>query len=347
MIAEFAGNTLLLFLDAAPWLVLGLVAAGVLKAWVPETSINRWLGGNGLWPITKAALIGTPLPLCSCGVLPTALGLHRSGAARGPTVSFLIATPETGADSILLSYAMLGPFMTIVRPVAAIFSAIVTGLLAAFVRQEHTTPVESVPCSSGCCSSACTPTAQHISGGPLKTTLAGLRYAFTDILDDIVVWLGIGILLAGLVTTLVPPMSLAGWGSGLPAMLVMLLAGIPMYICATASTPFAAALLLSGISPGTVLVFLLAGPATNLATLAVVRKELGNQVLLAYLGGITGSSLALGLASDALANFMGLDIQAQLSGSGELVPAWLAWSSALLLVAVAIRPLRNRMLHQT
>lgn len=341
MIAEFSSNTLLLLLDAAPWLLLGLVAAGIIKAWIPDSLINRWLGGAGLWPITKAALVGTPLPLCSCGVLPAALGLHRSGAGRGPTVSFLIATPETGTDSIALSYAMLGPFMTIIRPIAAIFSAIFAGLLASWAREQTPTPAELTSCRNSCCNDSCTPAAERSGNGPLKTTMEGLRYAFTDILDDIVVWLVIGILLAGLVTTLLPPLSLAAWGSGLPAMLVMLLAGIPMYICATASTPFAAALLLSGISPGTVLVFLLAGPATNLATLAVVRKELGNQVLFAYLGGITFASLMLGLVTDALASNMGLNIQAQLSESSELVPPWLAWGSAVILVAAALNSLRN------
>ena len=346
MIAEFFSNTLHLFLDAAPWLVLGLLAAGVIKAWIPEDLINRWLGGKGMWPITKAALVGAPLPLCSCGVLPAALGLHRSGASRGPTVSFLIATPETGADSIALSYAMLGPFMTVVRPIAAIFSAIFTGLLSTFTREQPASPLESPPFAGGCCDSCCPSQKTAPSGNPLSTTVKGLNYAFTDILDDIVIWLGIGILLAGLVTTLVPPMSLAAWGSGLPAMLIMLLAGIPMYICATASTPFAAAMLLSGISPGTVLVFLLAGPATNLATLAVVRKELGNQVLLAYLGGISLTSIMLGIATDTIATSMGIDIQAQLSEGGELIPAWLAWGSILLLVAAALRLLFSRIYHR-
>lgn len=344
MIIEFLDNTLTLFLDAAPWLVLGLFAAGLIKAWVPDNLINRWLGGEGVWPITKAALIGAPLPLCSCGVLPAALGLHRSGASRGPTISFLISTPETGADSIALSYALLGPFMAIVRPVAAIISAIFSGLLAALARERPGLPSATSTCSGGCSSDSCSTPEQPPSPAPLQKTLNGLRYAFSDILDDIVIWLGIGILLAGLVATLVPPQSLAAWGSGLPAMLLMLLVGIPMYICATASTPLAAALLLTGISPGTVLVFLLAGPATNLATLAVIRKELGNQVLLAYLGGITIASLGLGLATDALVTTLDVDIDAQLTQSGEFVPPSLAWGSAALLILTAVRPLRKKML---
>jgi uncharacterized membrane protein YraQ (UPF0718 family) len=343
MISELLQNTLELYLDAAPWLLLGLIIAGLLKAWLPEGLLNRWLGGRGPWPVVKAAIIGAPLPLCSCGVLPAALGLRRGGASRSATVSFLIATPETGVDSIAVSYAMLGPVMAVVRPIAAVLSAIITGLLTTLVPEAS----RSLPgiaaveaCSGGsCCSSGCSaPPAQP---GPLATTLQGLRYAASDILDDIALWLAIGIVLAGAVATWVPPQALAEWGSGLPAMLLMLLVGIPMYICATASTPVAAALLLAGVSPGTVLVFLLAGPATNLATLAVLRKELGHGVLVADLAGIGLSSIGLGLLLDQLLSTLSINVSAQIGAGGELIPAWLAWSSALLLAVLALRPLRR------
>ncbi len=348
MIGELLSNTLELYLDAAPWLLLGLVAAGLIKAWLPETLLSRWLGGTGPWPITRAALIGAPLPLCSCGVLPAALGLHRSGASRSSTISFLIATPETGVDSIALSYALLGPVMAAVRPIAAVLSAIVAGLLTALVPEARPTAL-AIPVSGGCSGGACcsnTATAAPVvSEGPLATTLWGLRYAASDILDDIALWLAIGIVLAGAVATWVPPQALAAWGSGLPAMGLMLLVGVPMYICATASTPLAAALLLAGISPGTVLVFLLAGPATNLATLAVVRKEFGRGVLAAYLVGISIASVGLGLLLDWLLGASGIDISAQLGEGGELVPEWLAWASGLILILLAVRPIRRAILR--
>ena len=175
-------------------------------------------------------------------------------------------------------------------------------------------------------------------------TLAGLRYAATDILDDIAPWLAGGLLLAGLVAALVPPMALAQWGSGLPAMLVMLAVGIPMYICATASTPVAAALLLAGVSPGTVLVFLLAGPATNIATLAVVRREMGSRVLAAYLAGVGGMAVMLGLAVDALASSLGAAAGLGPGGAVELLPLWLEAGCAGLLTLLAIKPLRRRLL---
>ncbi|MFO7593749.1 MAG: SO_0444 family Cu/Zn efflux transporter [Pseudomonadota bacterium] len=336
MFIELLGNTLELYLDAAPWLLLGLVAAGLIKAWVPESLLSRWLGGSGPWPVTKAALIGAPLPLCSCGVLPAALSLHREGASRPSTISFLIATPETGVDSIALSYALLGPVMAVVRPIAAIFSAIFTGLLTTLI--PVAAPAVEPVAGGSCCGCSTHPPTQP---GKLTATLQGLRYAAGDILDDIALWLFIGILLAGAVATWVPPMTLAEWGSGLPAMLIMLLVGVPMYICATASTPLAAALLLAGVSPGTVLVFLLAGPATNIATLAVVRKELGTAVLAIYLLGIALSSIGLGLLLDILLGRWGIDVVAQLGEGGELIPAWLAWGSAVILVVLAIRPIRR------
>ncbi len=346
MIGEVLGNTLELYLDAAPWLLFGLIAAGLIKAWIPDELINRWLGGRGLWPITKAALIGTPLPLCSCGVLPAALGLHRGGASRGSTVSFLIATPETGADSIALSYALLGPFMALLRPMAAIISAIFSGLLAALAPAAPAALADraAASCDSSCCDSGCPAPPSGARPSPFARSLTGMRYALSDILDDIAGWLAFGLIAAGLLTTWIPPQTLADWGSGLPAMLLMLLVGIPMYICATASTPLAAALLLTGISPGTVLVFLLAGPATNIATLAVIKRELGPRVLAAYLAGISFSSLALGLATDLIVEYFAIDIQAQLSQGGEFIPVSVAWASALLLAVMAIKPIRQRLL---
>jgi len=342
-VGELAGNILDVYLDAAPWLLLGLLAAGLIKAWVPDELLSRWLGGRGLWPLTKAAFIGAPLPLCSCGVLPAALGLHRGGASRSATISFLIATPETGADSIAVSYALLGPFMTVVRPIAAIISAIFTGLLTTLVPESKVLAQEAVSTCGSCCSGSCSTPPPVVPLSGMQKSMKGLRYAVTEILDDITLWLAIGIVLAGLVATFIPPQALAEWGSGLPAMVLMLLIGIPMYICATASTPVAAALLLAGISPGTVLVFLLAGPATNIATLAVVRKELGSGVLLTYLVGIAVASIGLGLLTDMVAQLMAVDIQAELSKGSELLPAWFSWGSAAVLVVLAVKPLRRRL----
>ena len=339
----FLDHLLSLYLDAAPWLVFGLAAAGLLQAWVPEAALQRWIGGSGSGAITRAALIGAPLPLCSCGVLPAALGLRRAGASRGATVSFLIATPETGPDSVAISYALLGPFMAVLRPIAAVLSAISAGLLTAWLAPERPgQTAESLAAEAtggSCCSShSCCADDQPAPGEPgtIARSIAGLRYAFTTMLDDLALWLAIGLVLAAAVATWVPPLVMAQWGSGLLPMLGMLAVGIPMYICATASTPVAAALLLAGLSPGTVLVFLLAGPATNIATMGIVRREMGGRTLAAYLLGISLASLGLGLLTDALVAHYGIDIAAQLVEGTDLVPIGLAWASASLLAAMVL-----------
>lgn len=334
-------NLLHLTLEAAPWLLIGLLAAGLIKAWVPEALMSRWLGGRGPWPVAKAALVGAPLPLCSCGVVPAALGLRRAGASKGATAAFLVATPETGVDSVALSYALLGPFLALVRPGAAVLSAVFTGLLVGLGERLAPTAPTAAP-AGGCCSGGGCGAAQ--APGPWARAGAGLRYALTDVLDDIAPWLGLGLGLAAAVQTLVSPEALAQYGSGLPAMLLMLAVGVPMYICATASTPLAAALLLAGVSPGTVLVFLLAGPATNLGTVAILRRELGTRATLAYLAGIALSAVALGLATDALTASLGIDVNAQLGAAEALLPPALQWLCAALLLAFALRPLRRRLL---
>lgn len=327
-----------IFLNAAPWLLLGLLAAGAIKAYLPDDLLTRWLGGEGIWPITKAAVIGAPLPLCSCGVLPAAISLRRNGASRSATVSFLIATPETGVDSIVFSYALLGPVMAVLRPVAAIFSAIFTGMLTVLI--PHSYSADSHSNTSHSCSGEHADHGSTQNGtGILNRTYTALHYGLVEMVDDLVLWLSIGLLLAALMQTWLPPMFLADWGSGLPAMLLMLLVGIPMYICATASTPIAAALLLTGISPGTVLVFLLAGPATNIATIGIIYKEMGKAVLIMYLLGISISSIVFGLVTDALLTYFDIDILGQISNAEEWLPDWLMYLSASIFLIAALMSL--------
>ena len=359
---DILSSTLGLYLEAAPWLLLGFAIAGVVKAWVPEAVVARVLGGSGLWPITKAALIGAPLPLCSCGVLPAAAGLRRGGASRPATVSFLIATPETGPDSVALTYALLGPVMAVLRPVTAIASAVFAGLATALLTRGE--PAEaSAPATSGCGCGAVDATnaneiedgcardsccvrdsccAKGAKGGAWRRLVGGFRFAFTVIVDDVAHWLVLGLAAAGVVLALVPPMSLASWGQGLPAMLVMLVVGLPIYVCATASTPIAAAMLTVGVSPGTVLVFLLVGPATNIASMGVVGRLLGRRALAGYLGGIIFASLGLGLMTDAVFNAAGFEVAAQLTQAGEVIPEWLELLSGAILAPMLAWPLTRR-----
>lgn len=292
--------------------------------------MTQWLGGRGIGPIFKAALIGTPVPLCSCSVLPAAMTLRRGGASKGSTVSFLIATPENGADSLAISYALLGPFMTIVRPIAAISSAVLAGLVAENIGHTIQTQTEEdeTTCCDGCDAS---------SRKTESRLVTGTRYAITDLLDDIFWWMVLGVVLAGVIKTFVPTDVMATWGSGFLPMLAMLVIGIPMYICATASTPVAAAMLIAGISPGTVLVFLLAGPATNIGTMGVISREMGARTLLAYLLGICGGALLLGLLTDAVVARWNIDIVAQASRVPQFVPHWLAVTSGLLLIGLGLQ----------
>lgn len=370
---ELLNNTVNMVIEAAPWLLLGLVAAGLIKAWLPTDFVARRLGKSGMGSVGTAALLGAPLPLCSCGVVPAALSLRKAGASRGATASFLVSTPETGVDSIAMTYAMLGPLMAVIRPFAALFSAITAGLLVnqltSTVQEKHAsdTPNGQSCCADandGCCSSAETdrslqntpttadaPTSCCNSSAPsspppgiLKRTQTGLSYAFTSLLDDISAWLAAGLLVAGIIITLVPPSTLASWGSGPVAMLLILLIAIPMYVCATASTPLAHAMLFAGVSPGTVLVFLLAGPATNFASLGVIKNMIGLRGMIGYLIGVCGSAMALGLMLDWAWLYWGLE-GFQLSAEAHAHDAshWIGVFSAVVLTVAAIRPLRRRL----
>jgi len=465
-------NFIDLFLDSAPWLLLGLILAGLLKVFVPMAWMQKQLGGHGFKTVVKAALLGAPLPLCSCGVIPAAVGLRRAGASKAATTSFLVSTPETGVDSVTVSYVLLGPFMAIVRPIAAITSAIVAGLLVgrddddgkpvvkaeaqsdkalasgapvasccaskssspetvvkaetvksccASTKAPAITPVKPSCCGSDgeqtpstepkikmtpmsapslmagsssvmaagqtfgsvakvnavkvesagsccgsqttepekivvvkkgacCCGSAkdteqvsansagescCASTQDMATEFKSESVIArvgiGLKYAATDLVRDTTLWLLVGLFFAALVQTYVPADFLAKWGDGLLAMLVMVLVSVPMYICATASTPIAAGLLLAGVSPGAVLVFMMAGPATNIATLGVVGKELGKRALWGYLGGVLGVALVAGMLVNYLVDTFGFVVMPQIGHEHQMLPSWLVATSGIVL----------------
>lgn len=377
MIAELLHNIWLVFLDTAFWLLIGLLAAGFIKSFISEATMQRWVGGRGIGAILRAALFGAPLPLCSCGVLPAAIGLHRAGASKEATVSFLISTPETSIDSVAVTYALMGPVMAIFRPVAALVNAVTTGLLTTLVSEEKTpatvvvdsccaskTPQAAEVETASCCASS-TPkvtAAETTSCCAVKESAAAsccaqkkatpnkllqvFSYAGAELLDDIATWLAIGIVLAGAMMTFIPPDWLAQWGGGLTAMLIMLVVGVPMYICAVASTPVAAGLLLAGVSPGAVLVFLLVGPATNIASFALLKRELGLKVTAMYLFGLSVSSLLMGLLLEWLLKVEGWHIQAYLGEAHTMLPGMVSWVSAFILIFLAIKPLRRAVIPQ-
>ncbi|CAA0124977.1 Putative two-component membrane permease complex subunit SMU_747c [BD1-7 clade bacterium] len=284
-------NFLDLFVESAPWLLLGFFIAGLIHAFISTEKMNKHMGGKGIGTTIKAAFIGAPLPLCSCGVVPAALGIRRSGASKNATVSFLVATPETGVDSISVTYALLGPLMAIVRPIAAIISAITAGILVGTEKDDAAAPVAASSCKK-CCGSKKPAETQALTTS--QKFLSGLRFSYIKMLDDISLWLLVGLLFAAAVQAFIPQTFFTQWGDSWQAFAVMALIGVPMYICATASTPIAAGFLFAGVSPGAVLVFMLAGPATNLGTIAIIRKELGTRALTAYLTGVVATSFVCG-----------------------------------------------------
>lgn len=346
MLIDFLHHLLDLYLDTAFWLLAGLLLAGLIKGWIPQSLVRRWLDGRGAGTVVRASLIGAPLPLCSCGVLPAAIGLRRAGASKPSTVSFLIATPETGVDSVALSYALLGPVLAVVRPVAAILSAIFSGLLVlGFDGNRDNPPPE--PTANTCCGRShggCD--TEQTDNQAYKAPKETFIHSLTDLVDDIAAWLAFGLVLAALVSTLVEPSALLEVGDSVWTLLLMLLVGLPLYICATASTPLAAAMLAAGLSPGAVLVFMLAGPATNIASIGILSRELGVRAVTLYLTGICTSALLLGYATNLLlsGSSLHLPLEAPAGSATSVFYAVLQWVSAGILLLLAIRPLRRRLL---
>lgn len=318
-------NFILLFTESAPYLLLGLLLAGIIRMLVPDSWINKFLGQNS--SVVTAALIGTPLPLCSCSVIPTAIGIRRAGASKASTASFMVSTPETGVDSIGVTLALMGPVMAIARPISAILSAIAAGSLVRLWDTE-TPPIQEEAVKS-CCGGK-----KEVLGFGQKMKNA-VVYGYGKLLSDFMGWLLIGIGFAALIQTYVPPTLLSEYGNGIFAMLIAVVISIPMYICATASTPVAAGLMLSGISPGAALVFMLTGPATNIATLMVVKNELGIRSLMAYLTGVIVTALAMGLTLDWIVEYFQLTIEVSQGEHGDMT-SLLYSASAIILAGLII-----------
>lgn len=278
-----------LLVEMAPYLLLGFFVAGLLHAYVSPRFYTGYLGGKGLRPVLSAALMGVPLPLCSCGVIPTAISLKRSGASNGATVSFLISTPQTGVDSILATAALMGWPFALIRPITAFITGIFGGAIVNHFERENS---EAEPIRTA---------ADTRPEGFLPRMKLALRYGFVDMMQDIGKWLVIGLIIAGLITIIVPTDLLSGLRSyPLLNMLVVLVIAAPMYVCATGSIPIAMALMMKGLSPGAALVFLMAGPATNMASILVLRKTLKRRTTALYILAIVLGSIACGLMIDYL-----------------------------------------------
>jgi uncharacterized protein len=335
-----------LLLEASVYVVFGLLVSGLLKVFLDPGMVARHLGQGRFSSVFKAAIMGIPIPLCSCGVLPAALSLKKQGASNGATTAFLISTPESGVDSIAITYALLDPIMTVARPVVAFLTAAVAGIsenLLGYRKPESVVSADLRCPVDGCCDGIDCPPEIHRKHHTLgQKVVAGVRFAFTDFWGDLAGWFLVGILLAGIITTLMPDDIFSRYlGSGWPAMVLMLAVGIPLYICATASTPIAAALILKGVSPGAVLVFLLAGPATNIAALTVLVGILGKRATALYLAAIASCAVVFGLLLNKVYASLGISAVALAGHASEVMPPWLRWTAVLFLLAVSIKPLAH------
>ncbi len=329
--------------DASVYILFGIAVGGLLKMFLSTEYVVRHLGKGRFSSVVKAALFGIPIPLCSCGVLPAAASLKKQGANSGATTAFLISTPESGVDSISITYALLDPIMTIARPVAALLSALTAGFAENILNPPAGRSIKAVEAAcqvDNCCDgSDCSPEEHRNHHSFIEKIKAGMLYAIGDLWADLAAWFFVGILLAGVITTLLPAEVIESYlGGGLSSMLLMLVIGIPLYICATASTPIAAAFILKGVSPGTALVFLLVGPATNITSLSVLIGLLGKRATSLYLASIAIVSVLCGLALDIIYIRMGISAGAIVGQAAEIIPAPVQLAATLFLIAISIKP---------
>ncbi len=308
-----------------PYLLLGFLVAGVLSVLVSPRLVERHLGGGGFLPVVKASLFGVPLPLCSCGVIPVSASLRSHGASRGATTAFLLSTPQTGADSIFVTLSLLGPVFAIVRPIAALATGIFGGLAVGLLggdREDVQQRIQPASTDASC-----------LVGTHRGRFARVMRYGFGTLPGDIGKSLLVGVAVAALLGVFVPDDFFAGaLGKGFTGMLVMMLCGIPLYVCATSSVPVAAVLILEkGVSPGAALVFLMTGPATNAASITTIWKTMGIRTTIVYLCSLAVLALGSGLLIDAIFKHPGVPAVASMGG---MLPDYVKYPAVALFLGV-------------
>ncbi|MCF8296222.1 MAG: SO_0444 family Cu/Zn efflux transporter [Saprospiraceae bacterium] len=315
--------------EMSPYLLLGFLIAGILHIYIKKEKITKYLGKKNIKTVIVASIFGIPLPLCSCGVIPTGISFYKDGASKGATVSFLISTPQTGMDSIMITYSLLGLPFAIIRPIVALISGVIGGILTNnFDKKEIEKPAD-LECTND-------NPAEH-NQNKLKLMF---KYAFVEFMQDIAKWLIIGLLVAALIAVLIPDNFFEMYiGNNYLSMLMILVVSIPLYVCATGSVPIVAVLLMKGLSPGAALVFLMAGPATNAATITVIGKSLGQKTLILYLISIISGALIFGIFIDSflpISWFQNHIINLAHGHESHLLPYWLKVSSSIILTILLI-----------
>jgi len=330
ILLQIVGNTWDVLAEMAPYLLLGFFVAGLMYIWVPTSLVERHLGQRGLSQIVKASLFGIPIPLCSCGVIPVAVSLRRHGAGKGATVSFLSSTPQTGVDSIAVTYALMGPVFTGFRVLAAFLVGLLTGSMVDLFDRDEETHQQAPPC--------CSSREKTIPSRPI---VRALHYGFITLPADIGRALSVGLILSGLMGSLVPTdFFTEHLGSGVPAMIVVMGIGIPFYVCSTASVPIALGLLMAGATPGAAFVFLVTGPATNIATFTTIWKLLGRTSTLIYLAAIMVCALGGGLLLDAI--FPSLQISMIEHTHRMVITSWQHAAGVVLVIVLLFAISRTR-----
>ncbi|HHE39287.1 MAG TPA: hypothetical protein ENL20_12045 [Candidatus Cloacimonetes bacterium] len=303
MIIDLLNDVWQTYLKIAPYLFIGLIVAGLLHIFFKKDFIIKHLGKNDFLSVVKASVLGVPLPLCSCGVIPTAMHLRKQKASKGATLSFLISTPQTGVDSIIATYGMMGPIFAIFRPLAAFIMGIFGGMITNNLTKDEKEDREDISPAFEC--DTCEITEPHTHSF-LEKLHYGMKYAFVEFLDDISLQLVFGIVLAGIISFVIPENFFARYGGeGFTGMLIMIAFGIPLYVCATASIPIAVSLIMKGISPGAAFVFLVVGPATNAATIALIGNAMGKKIVIIYLSVISIFAILGGFALNFIFDIFG------------------------------------------
>jgi uncharacterized membrane protein YraQ (UPF0718 family)/copper chaperone CopZ len=326
-IKTFFSDFVTILSEMAPYLLLGFFFAGLLHAFIPRNKIEKYFSGKPFRSSFMAAMFGVPLPLCSCGVIPTGAALYKNGASKGGTVSFLISTPQTGADSILATFSLMGLPFAIIRPLAALITGITGGLITSRITKEE--PRE-VPVQ----------TEEREKKDLTWKVKDTFSYGFVEFIQDISKWLVVGLVLAAIISAVIPDdffnvLSLPP----VLQMLMILAVSVPLYICATGTIPLAAVLLMKGISPGAAFVLLMAGPATNVATITMIGKVLGKKSLFAYLGTIIIGALSFGLLIDytmPVEWFTNTISNHMAHNHGEALLAWWQIASGIILLSLIV-----------
>jgi uncharacterized membrane protein YraQ (UPF0718 family)/copper chaperone CopZ len=324
LLEKFVVETYRLFIEISPYLILGFFFAGLLHTLLGEKYIKKHFARSGFWPTIKAAIFGIPLPVCSCAVIPLAESLRRDGASKSSTMAFLVSTPSSGVDSILATYALMGPVFAVFRPIASLVSGVLVGIVTHFKGGEKDGLAKS------------TETANNNNSNNKKSIKEVFTYGFKVIPSELSKWLVIGVVIGGAISALVPADFGVKYLMGSPLLnyVVILLISVPLYICATGSIPIAAALITKGVLPGAALALLVAGPATNSVTISFVYKKLGKKVAFFYVLSIVIVSVATGLVFDALVPVSASDMTFVTAGKGAHLPEYFKITCAVLMVYI-------------